>query len=199
MLIRWNSTYKMLSIAYSQEAPITAVCTTQQIDISVRDIMLTPQDWELLQEIIDLFEIFVHPSRKLQGSTYPTLNYTIPQYYMMIKKLKEKRQVWGDSSIGLARKVALEKLNESYNYFGAHPHAGIATICDPRFNYGVFNRSLPEWTGNAKKAKIMSNFKNCFIKYEDQKQAIRAARVLKEASERPKDSGNGTQDDLSDA
>jgi hypothetical protein len=93
MPIWWNSTYEMLSIAYLQEALITAVCATQRIDISVQDIMLTPQDWELLQEIINLFEIFVHPSRKLQGSTYLTLNYDMLQYYIMIKKLKEKRQV----------------------------------------------------------------------------------------------------------
>lgn len=94
----------------------------------------------------------------------------------------------------------MEKLNEYYNHLSAYPHAGIATICDPRFNYGVFNRLLPKSTENAKKAKIMSNFKNYFIEYEDQKQAIRAAKVLKEALERPEDNDISTQDeDLSNA
>jgi hypothetical protein len=37
--------------------------------------MLTLKDWQLLQEILDLFEIFVRPTYKLQASSYPTLNY----------------------------------------------------------------------------------------------------------------------------
>jgi hypothetical protein len=94
----------------------------------------------------------------------------------------------------------LDKLNEYYNLLGAYPHAGIATICDPRFNYGLFNRLLSKSAENSKKAKIMSNFKNCYIEYEDQKQAIRAAKVLKEALEKPKDNSANVQDkELSNA
>jgi hypothetical protein len=94
----------------------------------------------------------------------------------------------------------LDKLNEYYNLLGAYPHAGIATICDPRFNYGLFNRLLSKSAENSKKAKIMGNFKNCYIEYEDQKQAIRAAKVLKEALEKPKDNSANVQDkELSNA
>ena len=63
--------------------------------------MLTLKDWELIQEVVDLFEIFVHLSRKLQGSTYLTLNYAILQYYIIIKKLKEKHTVY----------IAIQQLN----------------------------------------------------------------------------------------
>jgi hypothetical protein len=44
MPVQWNSTYDMINIACSQETPITAVCASQTIDLSVREIMLTQKD-----------------------------------------------------------------------------------------------------------------------------------------------------------
>jgi hypothetical protein len=36
MPVRWNSTYDMINTAYMQESPITAVCASQTIDLSIR-------------------------------------------------------------------------------------------------------------------------------------------------------------------
>ena len=44
MPVRWNSTYEIINIACQQEVPITAVCTTQKIDLSIHEIMLTQDD-----------------------------------------------------------------------------------------------------------------------------------------------------------
>jgi len=44
MLVRWNSTYEMIRKAYELKGPITAVCSTQEIDPSLRPLMLTPKD-----------------------------------------------------------------------------------------------------------------------------------------------------------
>jgi hypothetical protein len=79
MLVRWNSTFNMINIAVIQESPITAVCASQTIDLSVRESMLTQKDWSILHKLHEFFMIFVHPTRKLQGTKYPTLNYAIPQ------------------------------------------------------------------------------------------------------------------------
>ena len=87
MPVRQNSTYEMIQRAYDLKGPITAVCSTQEIDLSLKPLMLTPEDQQLLQEILDLFEIFVRLTRKLQASFYPTLNYAIPLYLSMLKKL----------------------------------------------------------------------------------------------------------------
>jgi hypothetical protein len=80
MPVRWNSTYEMLNHACTQEEAINAVCASQQIDISVCGIKLTDGDWVIVHHLLNLFEIFVYASRKLQASTYPTMNYAILQY-----------------------------------------------------------------------------------------------------------------------
>ncbi|KFY93500.1 hypothetical protein V500_03679, partial [Pseudogymnoascus sp. VKM F-4518 (FW-2643)] len=41
MPVRWNSTYYMLETALKLRIPITAVCTTQKLDPSIKDIALT--------------------------------------------------------------------------------------------------------------------------------------------------------------
>jgi hypothetical protein len=58
-----------------------------------------PVDWLLLHEVLKLFNIFVRPSKRLQASTYPTLNYTIPMYLRMLQKLEDSQTAWGSSSI----------------------------------------------------------------------------------------------------
>jgi hypothetical protein len=103
MPIWWGSTHEMINTACTQEALITAVCATQQIDLSVREIMLTQGDWVVLRDLLKLFVIFAHPMKKLQASTYPTLNYAILQYLQMIKKIKALQQELGyNLSIGVA-------------------------------------------------------------------------------------------------
>ena len=109
MPVRWGSTYDMLRLACEMEAPITAVCATQQIDLSVRSIALTPTDWALTKDLRELFSVFAHPTKKLQASTYPTLNYAILQFLSIANKLEEKRQAWGaDSPLGMSRTQSMK-------------------------------------------------------------------------------------------
>lgn len=99
----------------------------------------------------------------------------------MIKQVSEKQQEWGmGSPLRLACQKALDKLNEYYNRVQSHAHSSIATICDLRFNFNVFNILMPNSTDNAKKVKIKSRFKAVFFKYQDWEVGIKAARILKE-------------------
>jgi hypothetical protein len=70
----------MIYYACTQEEAINAVCASQTIDISVREIKLTHEDWIIIHHLLKLFEIFVYATKKLQASTYPTMNYAILQY-----------------------------------------------------------------------------------------------------------------------
>jgi hypothetical protein len=105
----------------------------------------------------------------------------------MIKKVTEKQNEWGASSaLGVACQKALDKLDEYYNAILTHGHASIATICDPRFNFNVFNIVMESnREDNGKKARIKGHFKNCFYKYQDRESNIKHARFLKEQAEAP--------------
>jgi hAT family C-terminal dimerisation region len=181
-----------------QEEAINAVCASQQIDLSVRNIKLTDSDWVILHHLLKLFEIFIHPSRKLQASTYPTLNYAILQYLQIIKKLKEFQQTVGqDTAIALAAQRSIDKLNEYYNVLHTHAHAGIATICNPRFNFSVFQVVLPSSSDDRKRAKLRMNMKECYSRYQQREQAIRQAK--QHENPLPTTQNEEDDDELSDA
>jgi hypothetical protein len=117
--------------------------------------------------LLEFFGIFVHPTKKLQASQYPTLNYAILQYLKIVQKVSEKQKEWGiESALRIACQKSLDKMNEYFKESLTHPCSSVATICDPRFNVNVFNLVMESSRDdNAKKAKIKSHFKTCFYQY----------------------------------
>lgn len=75
----------MLKGALKLKTLITVVCTTQQLDISMKDIALTVEDWTTIKALKLLFLIFLKPLRRLQSNSYLTLNFA---YLKMINKVK---------------------------------------------------------------------------------------------------------------
>jgi hypothetical protein len=92
----------------------------------------------------------------------------------------------------------LDKLNEYSNGLQSHAHLSIATICDLRFNFNVFNILVPATTDNAKKAKIKSGFKAVFYKYQARELEIKAERFRKEQENAPEIRVDEDEDELSD-
>ena len=139
------------------------------MDLSMRDIALTPEDWTTLHTLRNFFYIFVKLSQKLQASLYPTLNFAIPQYPKMIKKLEALQKAVGISStIGLACIAAYKKLNEYYTLATNQrwSHSGIATICDPRMNLNVFNSLWPSSTEEVKRNRVKQQFHDVLFSTE---------------------------------
>ena len=68
----------MVDIAVEQETPITALCASQTMDPSMKEIRLTEQDWQVLKDTQKLFAIFVKPTIQLQAPEYPALNFAVP-------------------------------------------------------------------------------------------------------------------------
>lgn len=89
----------MLETAIKLRIPITAVCSTQKLDISMKDIALTSNDWAIIEALERLFLIFLKPSRRLQSDSYPTLNFTIPLYLKMINKVTSLQEELSKSSV----------------------------------------------------------------------------------------------------
>jgi hypothetical protein len=55
-------------------------------------------------------------------------------------------------------------MNEYYKYVNKHSHSSIATMCDPCFNYAIFEKLMPGSTQDRKKAKIKTGFKEYYWK-----------------------------------
>jgi hypothetical protein len=91
MPVRWNSTFYMIDIAIKLRGPITAICASQQLDLSMKDIALTATDWQMLDDLWAFFNIFIRPTQKLQGSSYPTLSFAVVQYMRINEKLAPTR------------------------------------------------------------------------------------------------------------
>jgi cell division protein FtsB len=106
------------------------------------------------------------------------MNYAILQYLQILKKLKGLQQTIGQSSaIRVAIAKAIEKLNEYYNLLYITTYARIATICNPRFNYSVFQVVLPSSTKDRKRQKLCTNMKDCYHRYLQQAQAIQRSEI----------------------
>ena len=73
MLVCWNSTYNMIKRACDLRVPIQSVCAVQNLDLSVKALELTLHDWQILNQMLKIFAIFVRPSKKLQGEKYAFL------------------------------------------------------------------------------------------------------------------------------
>jgi hypothetical protein len=70
MPVCWNSTYNMIKRACDLRVPIQSVCAVQDLDLSVKALELTLHDWQILNQMLKIFAIFVRPSKKLQGEKY---------------------------------------------------------------------------------------------------------------------------------
>ena len=82
------------------------------MDPSMREIIITASEWQILRSLELFFKIFKEAAEQVQGDKYPTLNYCIPYYLRLIDKLKKMRASTGyKSPISEACFAAYEKLN----------------------------------------------------------------------------------------
>jgi hypothetical protein len=99
----------------------------------------------------------------------------------MIKKLEDMRsELLERSPIATATSIALKKLNDYYTLATnqQQSHSTIATICDPRYNFNVFNIIWKDSTHSTKKNRAKAQWQDCFYRYSGRESDIRAADVM---------------------
>ena len=129
--------------------------------------------------MLKLFAIFVHPSKKLQGEKYPTMNYAILQYLRLLHKLELLRTYFGaNTTLGQACTSVYAKLDEYYKMIKKQDFAVVATVCDPRFNFNMFyNLYKDSVNANIHKIRIQKQFTETFVKYQHRERALKAAAI----------------------
>ncbi|KFZ23264.1 hypothetical protein V502_02249 [Pseudogymnoascus sp. VKM F-4520 (FW-2644)] len=152
--VRWNSTYHMLQNALLMEAPITALCASQTLDMS-------------------------RISEKVQADGYPTLNYCVPYYLRLMDKIKKIKKTVKHTSINEACTAAFNKLDDYFSLATSQrsSHSTVATICDPRFNFSIFDFYLPKSFHNTSKERARAQFAACYNKYKARDNDIRAEEM----------------------
>lgn len=180
MPVRWNSTYHMLENALKLEQSINALCASQTMDLSMRDIIITPIEWQVLHGLKAFFKIFVKPAEQVQADNYPTLNVCIPHYLRLLNKLKAMEIApLTTAAISAACKASYSKLDTYYNLITnqGSSHSSIATICDPRFNLSIYEFYMPSSADALKRDRARAQFAACFNRYKDRENDIQVAAI----------------------
>jgi hypothetical protein len=157
----------MIDSFLSLKEPIKAVCTTQQIDTSVKVFTLTEDDWILLQEVYSFLKIFEKCIKEMQADQYPTLYKVIPYYFRMLEKLAVIKTEGTNQAIKSAASIAYSALNDYYGKTKDLPIPYVTIICNPRYKMKAF-----EWLwkdeGNASIAirRARGYFKITYDKYK---------------------------------
>lgn len=85
----------MLNNFLNLKEPIEIVITTSKAKVfnDKENIRLKEEDYKLLKDYKDIFEVFIKATKKLQGNKYPTIYHSLPlisQIFQNLELIKEK-------------------------------------------------------------------------------------------------------------
>lgn len=141
---RWLSTLRMLERFIHFREQITKLLRLSENvknskRLKLEAYAIEDDEWEYLITIRDVLRIFEVPTKMLQGSSYVTLNHTIPVVSDILKKLEALKEGGigkGNHLLQLGLESAFEKLSE---YYPLHKddiepikNLYLATVLDPR-------------------------------------------------------------------
>ena len=98
----------------------------------------------------------------------------------MINKLESiKKEVRDKTTIREAYIVVIKKLDKYYTLATNQQasHSVVATICDPRLNFNVFDILWNKSRDSVRKGRAKAQFQECFYKYNEQEQKLVTEKV----------------------
>ena len=134
---RWNSTYKMLSVAlkfkaifprYKEREPHYSYAPSEE-------------DWVKVEKICKLLEVFNVATHVISGSEYPTSNLYLPEVWRVKKLIDDAME---DNEFFI-RDMASSMKEKFDKYWGeCNLVMAIASVLDPRVKMYVVNFSFPQ-------------------------------------------------------
>src|SRR5439155_22953739 len=104
------------------------------------------------------------------------MNYAIPQYLRLLHKLELLRTYFGaNTTLGQACTSAYAKLDEYYKMIKKQDFAVVAIVCDPQFNFNVFQNFYKDTSNaNIHKIRIQKQCIETFVKYQHREKALKS-------------------------
>jgi hypothetical protein len=123
---RWNSTYKMLSLALSYKAVFDRAKRVERLF----DCAPSEEEWDFAKAVVGRLKMFNDITTVFSGTNYVTANVQL----LKICEAKEKIKEWGASGNPIIANMSSEMIEKFDKYWkDIQGIMGLATILDPRF------------------------------------------------------------------
>ena len=85
---RWNSTFLMMERLLELKVPLTKVLQSHHL-LKVRLLVLSPLNWELIEEVVQILHPVYDATTCLSGDVYPTLGLVHVVYSSLIAEIND--------------------------------------------------------------------------------------------------------------
>ena len=153
---RWNSTFKMLSIAM----PYEVVFSRASIVDKLYDCAPSEEEWDFCREVVGRLKLFNDTIVVFSGTNYVTANI----HLLKICEAKEQIRKWSFCGNPIIEKMSFE-MNEKFNKYWKEIQGpmGLATILDPRFKTDFLLGFIETLTGHSHEecTERVTEIRNC--------------------------------------
>ncbi|KAM9920149.1 hypothetical protein OXX59_007439 [Metschnikowia pulcherrima] len=145
---RWFSTYHMVDrfLHFREEITEVLKMTRDESNTYFKDHEIIEEDWLYLEKVREILETFRLSTVKLQASSYPTINETIPVIYGLMKSFHSahfskacEENPYISKGVAEARKTILHY----YPIYGEgifeNKMLYLAIVLDPRYKLAIFD------------------------------------------------------------
>jgi hypothetical protein len=144
---RWNSTYKMLSIAL----PYKAIFDRARRVEKLFDFAPSEQEWTFATEVLDRLKLFNDITEVFPGTNYVTANVQL----LKICEAKEQIRQWAACGNPITEKMSSDMVVKFDKYWKEIlGPIGLATILDPRFKTDFLFGFIETLTGEPSEACV---------------------------------------------
>jgi hypothetical protein len=150
-------------------------------DFVCEKLIPTDQDWAIIKELKEFYDVFRKPTVQAQADSYPTLHRTIPQIVILRRKLASLGHDNSKSIAKVAAAAAYKTIDDYFKKIMAIRAPAVAAVLNPRLRLYYFQRLLQDdSTAIRTFTRINNHFKNSYGAYKRQQREVEEAKKLDE-------------------